>query len=208
MTKPFSFIGLLVAVACLAGCGTKHLQVQSDFSRNYDFGKLHTWDWAPQGGKLETDAATKTAQRIQLDTLVKGHVEQALGQRAFTRVSQKPNFLVAWSFGEWELDRHNNPNGGYGAVGLMYPGLHASLLPTGADGRAPPPSENPYSSKYEEAKLDIAVIDAATSKVIWNATVTDDSDFGYFKSSQRDRIGAAVDSLLSGFPPMTPSAPQ
>lgn len=207
MTKPFLSLRLLVAFVCLAGCGTKHLQVQSDYSRNYDFGKLSTWDWAPQGGTLETDAATKTAQRIQLDTLVKGHVEQALRQRAFTRDSRKPNFLVAWSFGEWELDRHNNPNGGYGAVGLMYPGLHASLLPIGADGRAPPPSENPYSSKYEQAKLDIAVIDAATSKVIWNATVTDDSDFGYFKSSQRDRIGAAVDSLLSGFPPLAPGAP-
>ncbi|MCF7969517.1 MAG: DUF4136 domain-containing protein [Methylococcaceae bacterium] len=200
-------LGLLIAVASLAGCGTRHLEVQSDYSRSYDFGKLRTWDWAPQGGTLETDAASKTAQRIQLDTLVKGHVEQALVQRAFTRVSKNPNVLVAWSFGEWELDRHNNPNGGYGAVGLMYPGLHASLLPAGTDGRAPPPSENPYSSKYEQAKLEIAVMDASTSKVIWNATVTDDSDFGYFKSSQRDRIGAAVDSLLSGFPPLAPGAP-
>jgi len=207
MNESFLKMGLLVAVVSLTGCGARHLQVQNDYSHGYDFGKLSTWDWAPQGGKLETDAANKTAQRIQLDTLVKGHVEQALRERAFTRVSQKPNFLVAWSFGEWELDRHNNPNGGYGAVGLMYPGLHASLLPTGADGRAPPPSENPYSSKYEQAKLDIAVIDAGTSKVIWNATVTDDSDFGYFKSSQRDRIVAAVDRLLSGFPPLAPGAP-
>lgn len=201
MTGTSGLIWILATITVLSGCASQHLQVQSDYSPNFNFGQLHTWDWAPQGGTLETDAATKTAQRIQLDSIVKGHVQRALDQKSFSQSRQKPNFLVAWSFGEWELDRHNNPNGGYGAVGLMYPGLHGSLLPSETDGRAAPPSENPYSSKYEQAKLDIAIIDPTSSKVIWNASVTDDRDFGYFKSSQRERIGAAVDSLLQGFPP-------
>ncbi len=207
MTRTRGLIWLLVTLGFLSGCATRHFQVQSDYSRNYDFGKLSTWDWAPQGGTLKTGAATQTAQRIQLDSIVKGHVQQALQQKACTRVSRQPTFLVAWSFGEWELDRHNNPNGGYGAVGLMYPGLHASLIPAESDGRAPPPSENPYSSKYEQARLEIAIIDATTSQVIWNASATDDRDFGYFKSSQRDQIGVAVDSLLRDFPPLAAGAP-
>ncbi len=199
---------LCIAMAgLLTACANRHLPVKSDYAHDYDFGKLSAWDWAPKSGELETDAAAKTAERIQLDTLVKGHITRELRQRGFTYGGGRPNFLVAWSFGEWALDRHKSPNGGYGAVGLMYPGLHASNIPSSADGRAEPPSLNPYSSQYEQAKLDIAIMDAATQRVIWNATVTDDSDFGYFKSNQRDRIGAAVDSVMEGFPPLAPGAP-
>jgi hypothetical protein len=191
----------------LTACSTRHLPVRSDYAHDYDFGKLNTWDWAPKSGDLETDAAAKTAERIQLDTLVKGHIARELRQRGFTYGGGRPSFLVAWSFGEWALDRKTSPNGGYGAVGLMYPGLHGSNIPINSDGRAEPASLDPYSSKFEEAKLEVAVMDAATRRVIWNATVTDDSDFGYFKASQRDRIGAAVDNLMEGFPPLAPGAP-
>lgn len=205
--KHRNFTILLLLFLTLAGCGNRHLQVNSDFNRGYDFGKLSTWDWAPRSGALETPAANKTAERIQLDSLVKGHIEQQLRQKGFNHGGGKPDFLVAWSFGEWELDRHKSPNGGWGAVGLAYPGLHGSLIPASSDGRAQPASRDPYSSKYEEAKLELVVMDGKSSQVVWNATVTDDSDFGYFEASQRDRIGAAVDSILEGFPPLAPGAP-
>ena len=200
------WLGLLSAL--LAACAAKTPHIQSDYARQFDFKQLHAWDWAPQSATLETDAAAKTAERIQLDALVKSHIEQTLQQKGFRHAGGKPDFTVAWSFGEWQLDRHTNPNGGYGAVGLAFPGQHGSLLPNEKDGRVPPPSENPYTSKYEEAKLEVAIVDVASARVIWNATVTDDTDFGYFKASQRDRIGKAVDTLLSGFPPgMTGMAP-
>lgn len=207
MRPAFLTAAMLLALGAVAGCATRHLPVQSDYDRTYDFGRLGAWDWAPKAGRLESDAAVSTAQRIQLDELVQSHIEQSLRAKGFTRTGDRPGFRVAWSFGEWALDRHRSPNGGWGAVGLMYPGLHGSTVPTSSDGRAQPPSRDPYSSKYEEAKLEIAILDAATSRVIWNATVTDDSDFGYFSASQRERIGAAVDSLLEGFPPLSPGAP-
>lgn len=195
------FLTSLLTAALLSGCSTRQLSVRSDYDHAYPFRQLHTWGWTNPPRTLETDAATQTDQRIQLDDLVKAHVEQALGQKGYRLVGQQPDFQVAWSFGEWALDRHKSPNGGYGAVGLMYPGLHGSIIPVNSDGRAEPPSLDPYSSKYEQAKLELLVTDARTSKVIWNATVTDDTDFGYFKANQRDRIGAAVDRLLDGFPP-------
>ena len=197
----------LFSLILLTGCSAKQFQVQTGYDANVDFGRLSNWDWAAPTGKLETPAAAKTAERIQLDHLVKSHVRQQLKQKGFNQLSNKPDFLVAWSFGEWELDRHKAPNGGYGAVGLAFPGMHGSLIPASPDGRALPPSQDPYSSKYEQAKLEFAVIDAKTAKVIWNATATDNTDFGYFSSQQRDRIGAAVDSLLDGFPPLAPGAP-
>lgn len=195
---------VILSLVMLAGCPAKHFQVQTGYDSTVDFGRLSNWDWAAQSGTLETPAATKTADRIQLDSLVKSHVQQQLGQKGFNHLSGKPDFLVAWSFGEWQLDRHTKPNGGYGAVGLAFPGLHGSLLSTSADGRALPPSLDPYSSKYEQARLEFAVIDANTAKVIWNATATDNSDFGYFTASQRDRIGAAIDGILDGFAPGAP----
>jgi hypothetical protein len=195
------------ALTLLAGCSAKQFQVQTGYDAHVDFGRLSNWDWAAPAGKLETPAATKTAERIQLDNLVKSHVRQKLKQKGFNQVTSQPDFLVAWSFGEWELDRHKAPNDGYGAVGLAFPGMHGSLIPTSPDGRALPPSQDPYSSKYEQAKLEFAVIDAKTAKVIWNATATDNTDFGYFTAKQRDRIGAAVDGLLEGFPPLAPGAP-
>ena len=198
---------VILLLVMLAGCSAKHFLVQTGYDSTVDFGRLSNWDWAAQSGTLETPAATKTAERIQLDTLVKSHVQQQLNKKGFNHLSGKPDFLVAWSFGEWQLDRHTKPNGGYGAVGLAFPGMHGSLIPISADGRALPPSQDPYSSKYEQAKLEFAVIDAKTSKVIWNATATDNSDFGYFTVKQRDRIGAAIDGILDGFPPLAPGAP-
>ena len=195
------YANALVLSLLLAGCSGPALQVKSDYDAGYAFRKVKTWDWAPTSGALQTDAAVKTSQRIQLDSLVRGHIERVLRGKGL-QPGQPADVLVAWSFGEWELDRHHNPNGGYGAVGLMYPGLHGSNIPVSKDGRAEPPSLDPYSSKYEQARLEIAVMEAGTSRVIWNATVTDDTDFGYFTASQQKRIGAAVDRILQDFPPM------
>jgi hypothetical protein len=89
----------------------------------------------------------------------------------------------------------------------MFPGAHGSLLPTSSDGRVPPPSEDPYTSKYEEAKLEVLAIDPVSGKIVWNAGVTDKTDFGYFRSSQKERIEKAVSSILEGFPPGSGKAP-
>ena len=203
MNGPCARLFALWMIATLAGCSARNFDVQSDYEPGVAFGQFHTWDWAPAGPQLETPAAIQTAQRIQLDSLVKAHVAPQLKGKGLTQAPGKADLLVAWSFGEWQLDRHKSPNGGYGAVGLAYPGLHGSLIPTAPDGRAQPPSLNPYSSEYEQAKLELAVIDTKTAKVIWNATATDNTDFGYFTSNQRERIGAAVEALLAGFPPST-----
>ena len=82
----------------------------------------------------------------------------------------------------------------------MFPGAHGSLIPKGSDGRAAPPSVDPYSSQHEEARLELRLMDPTTSKIIWRAQVTDETDFGYFRSAQSDRIGHAIDRLLEGFP--------
>jgi hypothetical protein len=84
----------------------------------------------------------------------------------------------------------------------MYPGLHASTPHVSEDGRALPPVADPYSSDYEKATIELVIVDRRTQKVIWNASVTDDSDFGYYTSSQRNRIGGAIDKILDGFPPV------
>ncbi len=197
----------LLGSVLITGCPVKPVKVQTGFDRHVDFGRLHGWDWTPAGGALETPAAAKTADRIQLDGLAKGHIERRLAQKGYRHDSAKPDFRVAWSFGEWQLDRHQQPNGGYGAVGLAFPGLHGSLVPANPDGRAEPPSLDPYTSQYEQARLELIVTDARTASIIWNASATDDTDFGYFTAHQRDRIGAAVDRLLDGFPPLNPGTP-
>ena len=197
----FSQWTLMASALLMAACSSPHIKVESSLDPHFNFSHLHEWNWAPKSSELKTPAAITTAERIQLESLVNGQINTTLGQKGFRQQTNKPEFLVAWSFGEWELSRKNRPNEGYGSAGLMYPGLHGSNLPVSDDGRALPPSQNPYSAQYEEAKLEIVMIDTATSKVIWNATVTDDTDFGYFRSSQPGRISAAVKQMLDGFPP-------
>jgi Domain of unknown function (DUF4136) len=189
----------LSAVYLLASCSSANLQ--SDYDRTFDFSRLRSWNWAPQSSALQTPAAIKTADRIRLDSLVREHVTKQLTAKGYTRDTERADFLIAWSFGEWELERRSRPGGGYGAVGLNFPGMHGSNLPTSTDGRALPPSIDPYSAKYEQAKLEFIVMDPGTQRILWNASIVDDSDFGYFSSSQKERIGVAVESILRDFPP-------
>lgn len=189
----------LAAMVWLSACST--LQVRSGHDASFDFSRLQSWDWAPGGGRLQTAASARTSERIRLDGLVREHVIRHLTRKGFVQQPGGGNFLLAWSFGEWQLERRSRPGGGYGAVGLMYPGDHASLIPVPADGRALPPSLDPHSAAYERARLELVVVDPKTKRVVWNASVTDDGDFGYFTSAQRDRIGDAVDKILDGFPP-------
>lgn len=195
----------LAITLVLAGCSNHTLQVQKDFDAHYNFKAIKTFDFS--AGTLETEAAKTTAERIQLNTLVDATIKSALEARGYRQSSNHPDIQIAYSFGEWALDSHKKPNGGYGAVNIMFPGAHGSLLPTSADGRVPPPSEDPYTSKYEEAKLEVLAIDPVSRKIVWNAGVTDKTDFGYFRSSQKERIEQAVTAILEGFPPGSGKAP-
>lgn len=198
---------ILLVPPMLTGCASTHpLEVQRDHDPHYAFDKARQWDFT--GGNLETDAARNTAERLQLNSLVESAIRQQLATRGLKEGGTPPDLHVSYSFGEWALDTHKKPNGGYGAVGMMFPGAHGSLLPNEADGRVPPPSKDPYTSKYEEAKLEILVMDAASRRIVFHGGVTDNSDFGYFRPEQHDRIMQAVSAILADFPPRTaPAAP-
>lgn len=204
MQFPLALLFLVITL-CLPGCSTQNRNVQRDFDASFNFSRVKTFDFA--GGTLETEAARKTAERIRLDELLAGEIRKSLESKGFRQSTSQPDVKVAYSFGEWALDSHQKPNGGYGAVGIMFPGAHGSLLPEGSDGRVPPPSEDPYTSKYEEARLEILFVDSATGKIIWNGGIRDKSDFGYFRSSQSAQIEKAVTSILEGFPPKAGSPP-
>ena len=191
----------ILTVMILSSCSKPPMQVEAEHDEKFNFSRLKTWDWASKTGTLETPAAQKTSERIQLETIVSSHVERVLLEKGFSHNKTNPKLLMAWSFGEWELQGKGQNKRVFGSMGLMFPGVHGSNLPSSSDGRAVPPALNPYSSKYEQAKIEIAIIDPITTKIVWSATITDDSDFGYFTASQQDRIGRAVDQLLSGFPP-------
>jgi Domain of unknown function (DUF4136) len=195
--SPASFLALLPVF--LSACATHPLDVQRDFDPKFNFAHIKTFDFA--GGTLETEAAKKTAERLHLDALLGSEIKRQMEQRGYRQSSSQPDVRIAYSFGEWALDSHKKPNGGYGAVGIMFPGAHGSLLPEGSDGRVPPPSENPYTSQYEEARLEILMVDPTSGKIIWNAGIKDKHDFGYFRSSQPAQIEKGVVTILEGFPP-------
>lgn len=194
-----SLVALAAMASVLSSCSGP--AVRSDHDPAFDFARLRSWNWAPQSGNLQTPAATKTSERIRLDSLVRDEVQRLLADKGYQRAERDPDFLIAWSFGEWQLERKTRLGAGYGAVGLYYPGLHASAESVSSDGRALPPSADPYSGTYEQAKLDFAVVEPEHQKIVWNASIVDDSDFGYYTSAQKKRIARAVESILQGFPP-------
>lgn len=192
---------LAISTILLAVAGCSSARLTTDHESGYDFKRLRTWDWASQSGELETPAAVKTSERIRLDSVVRRRVAAVLAEKGFTADREKPDFRVSWSFGEWELERHVSSGARYGAVGLYYPGLHASNTHQSTDGRALPPAADPYSSSYEQAKFDLVIIDGRTQRVIWHGNVTDKNDFGYYTAAQTAEVGAAVESILEHFPP-------
>ena len=202
MSRPLTAL-LFLLPFLFQGCTPRPLEVQSDYDHSFDFAHVRSFDFT--GGTLETDAAKKTGERLQLDALVALEIQTELEARGLKRSEQSPDLHISYAFGEWALDTHQKPNGGYGAVGIMFPGAHGSLLPSEADGRVPPPSKDPYTSKYEQAKLEILIMDARSKKVVFNAGVTDNRDFGYFRPEQRERIRAATQEILKGFPPESPA---
>ncbi|HWP01091.1 MAG TPA: DUF4136 domain-containing protein, partial [Methylococcus sp.] len=135
------------------------LSLNRGFASDYDFARLQTWDYA---ARAEPDAAT--AERGQLDRAVEDALESVLAKKGYRKGANLPDFLVTWSFREWRVDRPTKTGGGWGAVGPAFPGLHATPRPKPADGRALPPSVDPYSSSYERARLDLTVIDAKTRR--------------------------------------------
>ncbi|TSA05318.1 MAG: DUF4136 domain-containing protein [Methylococcus sp.] len=211
MTQRFCALSILTgALMGLSACSSPSLKVIREIDPKTDFSKIGSFGFDPHAGSVDSAAAEKTRERLQLDQLIMGHVSLQLKARGLRQDELHPDMTVAWSFGEWSVDSHKIPNGGYGSQGIMFPGAHGSLIPKGSDGRAAPPSVDPYSSEHEEARLDIRLMDPKTSKVIWHAQVTDDKDFGYFRSAQSDRIGQAIDTLLEGFPThgtMAPTTP-
>ena len=186
-------------LSLVAACSSARLT--TDHDAKFDFSRLHAWDWAPQGGEMMTSAAAKTSERIRLDSIVRERVAAVLLQKGYARNADKADFQIAWSFGEWELQRERHSASRYGAVGLYYPGLHASNTHRSEDGRALPPTSDPYSDRYEQAKLDLVVIDPRTNRVVWHGNVTDQSDFGYYTAAQKAEVGTAIESLLERFPP-------
>ena len=198
-----SSLGLLLFIwlIFLTSCSSAPPKVESQHASNFDFKSLHRWSWASESGVLQTPSATKTNDRIRLEELVSERIEQNLSHRGYTQDKTNPDFLVTWSFGEWALQRQNQNKRVYGSAGLWFPGMHGTNLPQSSDGRAVPPVLNPYSSEYEEAKIQIVVLERQSKKTIWSGVITDDADFGYFSDSQKDRIGKAVDEIMSGFPP-------
>jgi hypothetical protein len=186
----------LLLVAC-----TPAFQVQTEYDRKTDFSRLHTWNWAGQSGETQTLAAANTADRIQLDALVRSAVQQELGAKGFAPSSETPDFRVSWSFGEWRRDTGHRSGGGYGSAGLAFPGQHAVAEPISPDGRALPPSRDPYSSAYEQARLAVRITDEASKQVLWEGWVVDNGDFGYFRADQKREITEAMREILKDFPP-------
>jgi hypothetical protein len=190
MKPSFAIWAILLLAAC-AGPGLK-----SGFDKDYDFARTKTWSYAEMPG---SDRAA--AERLRLDALMKDTLEALLAAKGYTRRENGADIQVGWSFGEWKIDRRPKSSAEWGAVGLFYPGMHAVPAPKEAEGRALPPSVDPYGSSYEKAKLNLVVVDTKTQRVVWHASVEDDGDFGYNPDTQRAEVREAVEKAFRAFPP-------
>lgn len=194
----------LISNLLLFGCSaTKPLAVQSNADQSYPFSAAKSWDFS--GGTLETDAARNTAAHLQLNPLIETAIRNTLAARGLQEGGASPELHVSYAFGERAIDTHHKPNGGYGADGMMFPGAHGTVPVNDADGRVPPPSKDPYTSKYEEATLVIRIVDAKTRRLVFEGSVTDKTDFGYFRTEQHERIEKAVNDILEQLPRTPPA---
>ncbi len=173
------FAALLAACAlALAGCAS--VRVATDHDPKVDFGKLHSWSFAPH----------KTENPVVENTLVRNRIRDALEReltaKGFARTDSGPDFLV---------DFVTATERSYDVV--SWPGWCHCWF--GHRGFGPGWDWHDVDVvEYTQGMLVVGMIDPKSDDLLWRGTATQvvDEDMG-----SPEKIDAAVKALLERFPP-------
>jgi hypothetical protein len=191
----------LALAGCLlllvAGCST--LRVKSDYDKEFDFSRLHTFTWLdppvrsePESSPMD-DLVDPFARNSILDKRVRQAVERELLARGYRKGGDgRAEFQLQYFVIIRDRTKiRSYPRAGYG----YYGGPYRYGYGAGWGGVS--------SYNYKEGTLILDVIDSRTNMLAWRGWAVGVNREGYYTDA---KVGEAVKMVLDQFPPGAPAA--
>jgi hypothetical protein len=171
----------LVAVACALGaCAQFNVRSRQDPSA--DFGRLQTYAWLPPGEAAPADQ--RTLNRI-ISARIKRAVERELQGRGYRPADQAPDLLLNYRLAtQVASEIRGDPRRAFSE------GLWGTW----------PDSEGFYSDTYDEGALYVAVLDAASKRIIWVGVAGARIIPTLSMEKTEKRVDDAVHQIMERFP--------
>lgn len=192
---PFSTLGLLALGsigAFLAGCSS--VSVVTDYDRSANFGRYHTYAWAPE-------PPTALQPPPSVNAALHGAVDTALGTKGLQR-SIKPDLIVSARVASRpavDVRQRTEWIGYGGAVGYYDR--------RGRRGAYYPGPSLPYTftevTPYTEGRITLDLVDATSRRLLWRG---EGRTFLDRPESDARRVAEAIERMLAQYPPGQPGA--
>ncbi len=181
-----SCIASLLLGLTLAACSGIEVNTNYDPNAVQQLDSFRTYAWMPK-----PEGADPRIYNDIINANIRQAVDQHLQGRGYQQVdaNASPDFLIGWQGAiESKLDAQTvNSYYGYPWGPMWDPYYYG-------------PSQT-YVREYEEGTIILDVVDAKAKKLIWRGTAEAEVNDNPSAASSRERIGEAVNQMLSRFPP-------
>jgi hypothetical protein len=176
-----SFVAAVSVVAC---SGVKY---RSDFDPQASFSGFNTYSWADRTPTGDDDPRV---YNDIVDGRIKLAADRALEAKGYRKVTDNPDFYVAWHGaidGKMNVTTINSHYGyGWGWYGYGRMGMGASQT---------------YVNEWDEGTLLIDVIDGGTNNLVWRGTATAELRESRSADEAQRRLDDILANLFDRFPP-------
>jgi len=170
-----SFLLMASAVACASP------KVGYDYDLSTNFSTYHTYAWVPGTQEATGD---KRLDNSLVDTRIRTTISAHFNSKGYTAPADgTPDFYVAYHVGVKDMMKETTARN--------YIGDRAYGTVTTVRDVQP----------YKEGALLIDIIDAASKKVVWQASALAEIDPGMTPEERDVRINGVVQAMLAHFPP-------
>jgi hypothetical protein len=179
-------VAFLLCASVLQPAGSAIAQdVKSTFDKSVDFGKYRKYTW---GSNYLLTAQPKDVQE-RINMAIVDSINRNLRARGFVEDDANPDFRVTYQAG-------GSPQADVGAQRSLY----ASDMVGYYWGNLSGISSDVWVSSL--AKLEISVMDAATKKILWQATASKRlNDPAKFARNLHDNVDKFIQKTMRSFPP-------
>lgn len=183
---------LPLLVASVLGIGCAEVKVSSQLAPGANLSQVTTYAWHAVAGRLPSDPRI---DRATLDRDIRSEIESALAERGFRPASpgSTPDVQVAYrAFIKVKTDVSavNEPSGfstGWSAY-------------QDDEGYRAVDSGGTYVTEWEQGRLDVDLIDAGGSKLLWRGTARTELDFTNPPKERQRRLHLAVTRIVEQLP--------
>jgi hypothetical protein len=171
----------LLAIACaLAGCTQFNVRSRQDPST--DFSRLRTWAWLPLSEAAPADQ--RTLNRL-IDARIQRAVESELRAKGYAAADGQADFLLNYRLATQPAsDVKGDPRRAF--ADSFWWGI--------------PDGEGFYTESYDEGTLYVAILDAATKRIVWVGAAGARLVPTMSMEKTEKRVDEAVQQIMARFP--------